>query len=174
MKDAYSIDAGLAQLNRSYDAMYEAYCRIFDRCGLPYVIVEAESGPIGQSFVETLTAAFHAAHQREYGRHFPEKDVELVNLRLVGVGAIPDLVPPPLPSGGEAPDPAARAGSRRVVFEDGGKPVGLEADIYRRPALRAGNRVKGPAIVQQMDTTTVIPPDVVATVDRHGNLVVTL
>ena len=47
MKDAYSIDADLGQLNTSYDAMYEAYCRIFDRCGLPYVIVEAESGPIG-------------------------------------------------------------------------------------------------------------------------------
>ncbi len=47
MKDAYSIDADLAQLNQSYSAMYEAYCRIFDRCALPYVIVEAESGPIG-------------------------------------------------------------------------------------------------------------------------------
>jgi prolyl-tRNA synthetase len=47
MKDAYSIDADLAQLNQSYDAMYEAYCRIYDRCGLPYVVVEAESGPIG-------------------------------------------------------------------------------------------------------------------------------
>ncbi|MFO0890711.1 MAG: proline--tRNA ligase [Isosphaeraceae bacterium] len=47
MKDAYSFDADVEQLNRSYDAMYEAYCRIFDRCGLPYVIVEAESGPIG-------------------------------------------------------------------------------------------------------------------------------
>ena len=47
MKDAYSFDADVAQLNASYDAMYEAYCRIFDRCGLPYVIVEAESGPIG-------------------------------------------------------------------------------------------------------------------------------
>ena len=47
MKDAYSFDADVAQLSKSYDAMYEAYCRIFDRCGLPYVIVEAESGPIG-------------------------------------------------------------------------------------------------------------------------------
>jgi prolyl-tRNA synthetase len=47
MKDAYSIDADLAQLNKSYDAMFEAYCRIFDRCGIPYVVVEAESGPIG-------------------------------------------------------------------------------------------------------------------------------
>ena len=47
MKDAYSFDADVDQLNASYDAMYEAYCRIFDRCGIPYVIVEAESGPIG-------------------------------------------------------------------------------------------------------------------------------
>jgi prolyl-tRNA synthetase len=47
MKDAYSFDADLEQLNASYDAMYEAYCRTFDRCGLNYVAVEAESGPIG-------------------------------------------------------------------------------------------------------------------------------
>lgn len=47
MKDAYSFNADLASLNQSYDAMYEAYCRIFDRCGLPFVAVEAESGPIG-------------------------------------------------------------------------------------------------------------------------------
>ncbi len=47
MKDAYSFDANIELLNASYDAMYEAYCRIFDRCGIPYAIVEAESGPIG-------------------------------------------------------------------------------------------------------------------------------
>jgi prolyl-tRNA synthetase len=47
MKDAYSFDLDVEQLNGSYDAMFEAYCRIFDRCGIPYVIVEAESGPIG-------------------------------------------------------------------------------------------------------------------------------
>ncbi len=47
MKDAYSFAANLDQLNASYDAMYAAYRKIFDRCGLPYVVVEAESGPIG-------------------------------------------------------------------------------------------------------------------------------
>jgi prolyl-tRNA synthetase len=47
MKDAYSFDVDLDGLNKSYDAMYQAYCRIFDRCGLKYVVVEAESGPIG-------------------------------------------------------------------------------------------------------------------------------
>jgi prolyl-tRNA synthetase len=47
MKDAYSFDTSLEQLNDSYDAMYRAYCRIFARCGLEFFPVEAESGPIG-------------------------------------------------------------------------------------------------------------------------------
>ena len=47
MKDAYSFGTNVDQLNQAYDEMYEAYCRVFDRCGVPYVIVEAESGPIG-------------------------------------------------------------------------------------------------------------------------------
>lgn len=47
MKDAYSFGTSLEQLNDAYSAMYNAYCRIFERCGLEYIPVEAESGPIG-------------------------------------------------------------------------------------------------------------------------------
>jgi prolyl-tRNA synthetase len=47
MKDAYSFGTSLEQLNTVYDQMYKAYCRIFARCGLKYLPVEAESGPIG-------------------------------------------------------------------------------------------------------------------------------
>ncbi len=47
MKDAYSFSTSLEQLNEAYTAMYDAYCRIFTRCGLKYIPVEAESGPIG-------------------------------------------------------------------------------------------------------------------------------
>ena len=49
MKDAYSFDATVEGLDKSYRKMYDAYCRIFQRCGLKYVVVEAESGPIGGS-----------------------------------------------------------------------------------------------------------------------------
>jgi prolyl-tRNA synthetase len=49
MKDAYSFDADPEGLDKSYKAMYDAYCRIFKRCGLDYVIVEAESGEMGGS-----------------------------------------------------------------------------------------------------------------------------
>lgn len=47
MKDAYSFSTNVEQLNEIYDRMYNAYCRVFARCGLEYLPVEAESGPIG-------------------------------------------------------------------------------------------------------------------------------
>ena len=47
MKDAYSFDCDKAGLDASYEKMYHAYCRIFDRCSLKYIIVEADSGAIG-------------------------------------------------------------------------------------------------------------------------------
>ena len=47
MKDAYSFHTSLESLNATYKTMYEAYSKIFTRCGLPFLVVEAESGPIG-------------------------------------------------------------------------------------------------------------------------------
>jgi prolyl-tRNA synthetase len=55
MKDAYSFDADTEALDRSYQRMYDAYQRIFTRCGLPFTIVEAESGPIGGSASHEFT-----------------------------------------------------------------------------------------------------------------------
>ncbi|MCP4247452.1 MAG: proline--tRNA ligase, partial [bacterium] len=47
MKDAYSFDLDAAGLDVSYQAMYDAYCRLYERCGLPYVVVQADSGAMG-------------------------------------------------------------------------------------------------------------------------------
>ena len=52
MKDAYSFDADVEGLSQSYRKMYDAYCRIFDRCGLKYVVVEADSGGMGGTDTE--------------------------------------------------------------------------------------------------------------------------
>src|SRR5207247_9506410 len=113
-----------------------------------------------------------AALQREDSRRLTEKEAELVTPGVVGDGRLPTAPRKTLPEGSETPDAPARTGARRVVFEVDGKPVPLEASVYLRAALKAGNRLAGPAVVQQMDTTTLIPPQVVATVDRHGNLIV--
>ena len=77
MKDAYSFSSTVEELNTIYDAMYSAYCRIFERCGLDYIPVEAESGPIGgdashefmapapngEDFVVRCTSCDYAANQ---------------------------------------------------------------------------------------------------------------
>ena len=77
MKDAYSFSTSLEELNEAYDAMYDAYCRVFERCGLEYIPVEAESGPIGgdashefmapadngEDFVVRCTGCGYAANQ---------------------------------------------------------------------------------------------------------------
>ncbi len=57
MKDAYSFHATLASLDETYDKFYAAYEKIFTRCGIPYVVVEAESGPIGGSASHEFMAA---------------------------------------------------------------------------------------------------------------------
>lgn len=97
MKDAYSFDADVEQLGQSYDAMYEAYCRIYDRCGLPYVIVEAESGPIGGD----------SSHEFMVPADMGEDSViqclacgYAANVEKAEVGAVPPAGPP---------DPAAPA-----------------------------------------------------------------
>jgi len=77
MKDAYSFSKSLEELNDIYDAMYKAYCRIFERCGLEYIPVEAESGaiggdashefmapaPNGEDFIVRCTGCDYAANQ---------------------------------------------------------------------------------------------------------------
>jgi N-methylhydantoinase A/oxoprolinase/acetone carboxylase beta subunit len=132
------------------------------------------AGPVDADFVARLIGSFHDEHQREYGRHFPDKEVELVNLRVVGVGHIPRIEPAALEAGGPVPDPTARTGQRVVYFEIGGRANALETPVWRRDRLKAGNRIAGPAIVEQMDSTTVLTPDSSAEVDRAGNLVISM
>jgi N-methylhydantoinase A len=59
-----------------------------------------------------------------------------------------------------------------VVFDVDGAARKLDTQRYSRAGLKAGNRIAGPAIVDQMDTTTLIPPGFSARVDRCGNLVI--
>jgi N-methylhydantoinase A/oxoprolinase/acetone carboxylase beta subunit len=134
----------------------------------------APGGTIEARFVDDLIEAFHAEHRRQYGSSFAGKPVQLVNARVIGFGRIPGLRPKPIAVGGDSPVAAALIGTRDVVFEDGGRPRAMPTRCWRRSALAAGNLVTGPAIIEQMDSTTVIPPGVAARVDPHGSLVIKL
>jgi N-methylhydantoinase A len=119
--------------------------------------------------LEGITRDFMAAMQAAYGYTLPPgyAPVELVNLRVIAIGQIPK---PHLP---EITRPASLAdahkGRRSVWFRGSGF---VEAAIYERGKLPAGISFAGPAIVEQPDTTTVMPPGTLCTPDKYGNLVI--
>ena len=95
----------------------------------------------------------------------------LVALRVASIGAIHRPALGEVEAGG--PDPAAaQKGERPVAFQAAGAPT--LCPIYDRTRLKAGNLLHGPAVIEQLDTTTLLPPGARAEVDRLGNLIVTL
>lgn len=134
--------------------------------------VTAGSGEIDDAWLEKLAASFHDAHEREYSRRFEGTDIQIVNARVRGIGLMPTLSLPEVERGGEAPEDAARLGRRDAWFRVEGEPKKLECELYEREKLRAGNRVEGPAIIVQFDTTIVVPPGLSADVDGYGNVII--
>jgi N-methylhydantoinase A len=111
-----------------------------------------------------ILAAFHAVHERVYGYARTQQPVEFVNFRAVHTFPLPrPVVTPAARATGTLAD--ARLGERRAYFGSF-----LPTTIYERARLPLGARLEGPAIVEQSDTTTVIPPGVTALVDDAGNL----
>jgi 5-oxoprolinase (ATP-hydrolysing) len=134
------------------------------------VRTEVPPGSVDEGWVEELQVRFHAAHEAEYGHRF-DAAIEIVNVRVVAIGRVDELRPPELERGDGDPS-AARTLEREVVFDVGGRAERHSTPFYERDRLRAGDRVEGPAIVEQYDTTTVIPPGLAAEIDAHGNIVI--
>jgi N-methylhydantoinase A/oxoprolinase/acetone carboxylase beta subunit len=135
--------------------------------------VDCGSGAIDDAWVAKLRSDFDDIHEREYSRRFDDSDVEIPNLRVRGIGLQPELRTPEVELGSHSPEAALRhAGS--AWFRVGGELTQVETRFYDRAALQAGNRLEGPAIVNQYDSTTVIPPGIAAHVDRFGNVVMAI
>jgi N-methylhydantoinase A len=118
---------------------------------------------------DDVAAAFHRAHGRRFGHQHPDESVEIVNVRVIARGG---LAKPRFPTeeAGGADAAEARIGAKGVFF---GPEAPVTTQLYERGRLRAGNQIRGPAIIFQLDTTTVIPPTWGARVDRYGTLVIT-
>lgn len=133
--------------------------------------VDTPSGPIDAAWIDKVRSDFHDIHEKEYSRRFDESDIEIPNVRVRGIGLMPALNTVEAEQGGESAEAALRHEGEAWFRVDGAlEKVATRA--YDRAALKAGNRIDGPAIVNQYDTTTVIPPGVAAHVDRFGNIVI--
>ncbi len=133
--------------------------------------VDVASGTIDEPWIAQLASDFHDIHEREYSRRFEESDIEIPNIRVRGIGVMPALSTPEVEAGGESADAALRYEGEAWFLVEGALEQ-VATRYYDREALKAGNRLDGPAIVNQYDTTTVIPPGVGGTVDRYGNIVI--
>ena len=131
---------------------------------------DVPAGAIDDAWVEQLHEAFHQAHEAEYGHRF-DAAVEVVNIRVVGVGRVDPPRRSELAASDGDPSRAVTI-QREVVFDVGGRADAHTTPFYDREQLRAGDRIAGPAIIEQYDSTTVVPPGLEATVDRFGNLVI--
>jgi N-methylhydantoinase A/oxoprolinase/acetone carboxylase beta subunit len=133
--------------------------------------VDVGSGAIDETWVEKLRGDFHDVHEREYSRRFEDSDIEVPNIRVRGIGLMPELETPEVEAGDEDADEALRHEGDAWFVVDGTLEQ-VPTRYYDREALRAGNRLTGPAIVNQYDSTTVIPPGIEAHVDRSGSIVI--
>ena len=135
--------------------------------------VAVPEGKIDAAAIKVIANNFHDAHEAEFGRAFKDNDVEIVNIRVNGIGRIPDLEWPKVKKGTRDPADAFKY-EKKVIFETRGKPVPTPTKVYERTLLKSGNVIAGPALVEQMDSTTVIAPGSEAKVDRFGNVIITL
>jgi N-methylhydantoinase A len=118
--------------------------------------------------VESLEHWFHTEHDRAYGHASPGEAIEIVNIRVAAIGKIPSPELSRLPPQSESQSIPKE--TRQVYFRESSGYV--DCAIYDRYTLLAGAVVEGPAIIEEMDSTTVLHPAYRAQVDEFGNLVI--
>lgn len=144
------------------------------------ILTEAEVCYVGQNYplrievpgvgdpLGAIDAAFRTEHRRRYGFASDTESTLIQNLRVTAVGRVDRPNIKQLDEAG--PDASGAVKEHRlVVFE-----TAIECPVYDRGLLLAGHTIEGPAIIEQMDTTIVLPPGTRARVDRSASMVVNL
>lgn len=156
--DQEQVPAGRRRFERRIDARYKG-----QNYELSIAVAEEELTADG---LGTVAERFHREHERSYGYADRRRPVEFVNYRLTAVGELPKAPVRRYEPG--RVEPLCPSSHREVYFAGGYRPT----PVYQRGDLRPGDRFTGPAIVEQMDCTTVILPGQSVTVDSYLNLLV--
>ena len=154
------VPADRQRLQRAADLRYE-------RQGVE-LTVDLLADPLHGATLQRLIEDFHHLHERLYTFADRQAPVEIVNLRVTATGVMDRVQLPLLQAANE---PSAPISEYRAVIFAGDSPHTVP--VYRREALAAGHHIPGPAVVDQLDTTTVIFPRQQAEVDAHGNIIIT-
>lgn len=134
--------------------------------GQEYTVnVEFRPGPLDQSALDNIKQAFHTRHEQIYGHSNTSGAVEVVNLRLAGIGKVERVVKKKAEAG------TSELQHRTVspVIFGGNK---FDTYIYNRSQFQPGHSFNGPAIIEELSSTTVIPPGSTVKVDSSWNLII--
>jgi N-methylhydantoinase A len=158
---ADGVDSGQVAFHRHADARY---------VGQGYELrISMPAGNIEASGLRRAFDEFHRTHEAEYGHFFADAAVELVNIRLTGVAPMPKIGRPPVPTGIRLSDALVKRD--KAVFRIDDRLESFETAYYRRDKLPIGVDIAGPAIILQIDSTTVVPPGCTVAADDRGNLI---
>lgn len=189
LRTAFAVKGSVdhARLTALFEDMDAELCAIFDRDGVApekrRMLREGELRYVGQGYelkvdfpdgaldataLEAVWQEFHDKHRAEYGHAFAAAPIEIVTVKVRGLGEVDKLgTPPEVGEGGTV----APVGQGRCMFRVNDRLSSFETPYYDRAALPAGRAIDGPAILLQADSTTVVPPDWRFEVDRFGNVI---
>jgi N-methylhydantoinase A len=165
VEDAFAVLTGRAEAWFEAEGIEPAARRIVRTVDMRYAGQNYELPILLQ---DGLADAFAAAHRRLYGFAADDEPVQLVTFRVEASAIVPKATFAAQPDAG--PDASGAVTGKRAVWlpEAGGF---VDCPIYDRTLLRAGNRFMGPAIVEQMDATTIVLPGTTVRVEPYLNLV---
>ena len=149
--------------------------RIFKSVDMRYVgqnfelPVAAPRGSLGQSDIEGLISRFYQEHERNYGYFTPGEPTQLVNFRVTAQGITPK---PQLGKAHWKEKPGQAIVAHREVYFDDETPI--PTPVYDRTQLTPGNRIVGPAVIEQMDSTTLIFPGDETRIDEALNVIIAI
>lgn len=129
--------------------------------------IQAPNKTYSKEDLTSLCNRYSEVHNGKYGYTMPSDTVQIVNLRLTSIGLLPKpVLHEEMPGGTDA---SGAWKGRRRVYMDG---QWIEVPIYERKTLRYENKIIGPAIIEQLDSTTVLFKGYEIVVDRYRNLIV--
>ena len=131
--------------------------------------VDCPNREIAESDKVELKRAFDQSHLRAYGQSAEQEQAEVVTFRMIVEFPVPSLDVRPISAGNG--DPAHAVKGERRLYDHATKAF-VTTTVYARENLLAGDRIPGPAIIEQFDATTLVLDGMLALVDRHGNLLI--
>jgi N-methylhydantoinase A len=178
--------SNLREMRRQFAELVEAGTALLDREKIPQerrcftgsvdiryvrqnfeINIPVPEGEMDEKKLDQVIAAFHKEHKRSYGYCNEKVPVQLINFRISAIGIIdkPGLSEVPRVRGVSAPEPFEK---RRVLFLD--QTEYIEIGVYSRSDFKPGSSLEGPVILEQMDSTLVVPPNWKLNADNYENL----